>query len=896
MRRPHAAPWLAIGIALLLPASLQAATGVHVRSHHDLEWNAGPSIRRIDAAVVRGEIGTSEAARQKLFYLFDRPRMSPELNAEGDRPAKCGTAVLAEIGANLESFDAETRALYHRYVDAPAPDETHVLLVHETTHFYIEYNTTGGNAVPLADVNPANGIPDFVEWTATSCELSWTVEVDNLGYLAPQLAGGPNNKYLIQFQAQGSYGYTSVVSGQRTRIVLHPSYLGFPPNEDPEGDQIGALRVTVAHELKHAIQRMYTLWAEGGWVELDATWVEDIVYDVINDYYTYVEGPGSPFTEPQTGLDSGGTGLYEDCNWQHYQTELLGNTHMRNFWLRRQANPGEAVLTTYAQNLVSSGSTFLDAWGEYVAWNIACGLRASTGYGYGEAATYPTTPVTSTHTTLPIATTGGTVNHLAANTQLISNAEGTLAGHPEFTFTGAGGIAWSVSILLHDLSGAVTRVPMPLTGGAGTLLLSTVEWANLRSAALVIGNASTSGAAASYTFSARTEAPVFLLHQRPWNTIDVTNPYPITARLTAGTATPDPSSMRLNYRVDGGGLTTLTMTPTVNPDEYTANIPAQPVGSTIEYRISGASTVGDSAFSPALTGAFHPFEIVTVFEPFESAGSWTVGAPGDAATTGVWERVVPIETIAAPGADFTIPPGTTCFVTQNGAVGGAAGAADVDGGATTLLSPVFALGAGGPYDECTARYRRWYSNHLGGAPGEDVWRVDVSNDGGSSWTNVETTTLGNNLWTLVNVKLLTLFGTPNDVRFRFVAEDAGAGSLIEAGVDDFEIVAVPKGTVAVGDGSPRFVSLGPAQPNPSRGAASVLLTLPAPARVSAVVRDVHGRRVRHLVPNGTTLAAGHATLRWDGRAENGARSSSGVYFVQVSVGREVLERRIVLLQ
>ena len=67
----------------------------------------------------------------------------------------------------------------------------------------------------------------------------------------------------------------------------------------------------------------------------------------------------------------------------------------------------------------------------------------------------------------------------------------------------------------------------------------------------------------------------------------------------------------------------------------------------------------------------------------------------------------------------------------NGAVGGAAGENDVDGGKTTLFSPVYDLSS---YDDVTIRYWKWYSNDRGNAPGQDFWDVNVSNDGGQSWT------------------------------------------------------------------------------------------------------------------------------------------------------------------
>ncbi len=645
---------------------------------------------------------------------------------------------------------------------------------------------------------------------------------------------------------------------------------------------------------------MYTAWTEGGFLELDATWMEDIVFDDVNDYYNFIRGGGSPFTQAQVSL-GGGAASYEDCNWQHYQTESFGNAIMRSFWERRRSVQIEPVMTTYSENLAAAGVAFEDAWGEYAAWNFASGTRAAASYGYGEAARYPAPPATFIYSSLPVATTTGGVAPLAANACLVDNPDGALSGIPEFSFTSLSSpsVVWSVSVLLSSRTGAVTRVPMILDGGSGTLLLSGYDWADLSWAALVIGNATIgAGLAFPYSFSARAVAPILIDYPRAWSTTSTTSPYPIRARVKGGTSAPDPSSVTLTYRVNGGAPVAVPMTATGTPDEYRADIPAQPVGSTIEYRVAAQSIAGDPASSPALPGAFHAFEVVTVFEPFETSGGWTVGDAGDDATSGVWERAQPAGTSAAPGADFTSAPGASCFVTQKGVAGGVPGAADVDGGKTTLISPVFDLSSGGaPYQRVTARYRRWYSNDLGGWT-DDAWRADVSNDGGTSWTNVETVTLGENTWVPVAVDLLAVVGVPGRLRFRFVPEDAGNGSVVEAAVDDFEIIAVLQNPVAVGGsgGAPAAIRLGPAVPNPSRSAISMQLVLPSAAPVAAAVRDLQGRLTRRLIPEGTRLPAGSAAVVWDGVMERGRTAPAGLYFVEVTVGSRRLERRIVLLR
>lgn len=874
---------LLLAAALLVPAAAFAAPRDPL---------ADPTVAAIDAAEAAGTLTRAAALRQKLLYIYDRGAMDPRFDASAGRPARCATLVLAEIGANLDAVDAATRALYEERVLDRGP-VTDALLVHQTPHFYIEYNTTGANAVTLDDVAPANGIPDFVEETGIACELSWTVEITNLGFTAPPL-NGPSGKYLIQFEQQGSYGYTTTVVGG-TKIVLHPNYAGFPPNEDPDGHVLGALRATVAHEFKHASQHQGSNWSEGGWVELDATWVEDIVYDAVNDYYNYIAGSNSPFTQPAIALDSGGSGSYEDCNWQHFLSEKFGNGHVVGVWQRRITNPSETMIATYSNRLTAAGTSLTAAWGEYAAWNFACGARAGAGFGYGEAATYPTTPAQSTHTTLPVNTTNGTVPHLAAHTRLIDNAAGSLAGTPEFTFTGNAAVQWSVSILVKNrFTGAITRTVLPLSSGAGTLALTGVDYGDLAWAALVIGDANLTGNNHAYSFSARALAPVSIVHDRLWDTENAATPHTVAARVLPGNETVNSAAIALAWRVNGGATTTTPMTATGNPDEYAAAIPAQPVGSEIEYRITAQGSGGGTVQSPSFSGGWHLFTVVTEYEPFETAGGFTVGDAGDNAVSGVWERAVPVGTIAAPAADYTPAPGTACYLTQNGVVGGADGAADVDGGKTTLLSPVYDLAPGGPWATAVLRYQRWYSNHLGAAV-DDSWRADVSNDGGATWSPVENVTTGSNGWVEVEVDLIARFGTPAQVRMRWIAEDAGAGSLVEAAVDDLVIVAVPQPNVGVTGGYGAGLALSAARPNPARGAVTLALTLPAASAVSAAVVDVAGRTVRTLAA-GVRFAAGTHAIAWDGRGESGAALAAGVYFVQVRAHGTTLRQRVALVR
>jgi hypothetical protein len=144
-------------------------------------------------------------------------------------------------------------------------------------------------------------------------------------------------------------------------------------------------------------------------------------------------------------------------------------------------------------------------------------------------------------------------------------------------------------------------------------------------------------------------------------------------------------------------------------------------------------------------------------------------------------------------------------VTGQGAPGGSNGAADVDGGRTTLLSPAFALAN---VVNPVIGYWRYYSNVSSSAPGADTFRVDVSGDNGQNWVNAETVgptgleAAGG--WYYHQFRVADFLAPTNQVRVRFVAEDVGAGSVVEAALDDFSVFGVPcagYATLCAGDGS-----------------------------------------------------------------------------------------------
>lgn len=254
----------------------------------------------------------------------------------------------------------------------------------------------------------------------------------------------------------------------------------------------------------------------------------------------------------------------------------------------------------------------------------------------------------------------------------------------------------------------------------------------------------------------------------------------------------DPGSPTLHYN-DGGGFVKASMS-AQGGSLYEATFGPTICGEMVEFYVSAqtmdAEEVTDPSTAPNATFAtLSATDIIIAFEDdLEAAGSWLVGGGGDNATTGIWTRVDPNGTAAQPEDDHTIDPGTNCFVTGQGAPGGPLGENDVDGGQTTLRTPIIDLSG---IDDAVISYWRWYSNNTGGAPNADIFVVDITNNNGSTWTNIETVgpsgSESNGGWFKHSFNVADFVAPTGDIRLRFIASDFGEGSLVEAAVDDFKV-------------------------------------------------------------------------------------------------------------
>lgn len=120
----------------------------------------------------------------------------------------------------------------------------------------------------------------------------------------------------------------------------------------------------------------------------------------------------------------------------------------------------------------------------------------------------------------------------------------------------------------------------------------------------------------------------------------------------------------------------------------------------------------------------------------------------------------------------------------------------------------------------------------------------------------------------------------------------GGGNMGEGETEDYLLHV---GASATDAGELRLGALraGDPSPNPTFGGTQVALDLPAGGDVTVEVYDAKGRAVRRAGMR--TLSRGTHQLAWDGLDAAGKRPAAGMYFMRVTVGSEILTRRVLLL-
>ncbi len=258
---------------------------------------------------------------------------------------------------------------------------------------------------------------------------------------------------------------------------------------------------------------------------------------------------------------------------------------------------------------------------------------------------------------------------------------------------------------------------------------------------------------------------------------DIFTPGGTTIRVdvAANRETPVDGTGTVTYRFNGGSFVTIPMQ-SVGVNQYEANIPSQNCFDQFDYyfnvNVAEGGTSSDPFGAPASTySAIVAQDVFTAFEDdFNTNTGWTV--TNTAITDGAFVRGVPAGdgTRRDPTTDFD--GSGFCFLTDN-----VAGNSDVDGGPTTITSPLFDLSNDG-----VISFAYWHSND----DGDDPFRCEVSVNGGSTWTTAFTQTGGSDGWQTHQFTLSDVALPSSTVRVRFSSTDNPNDSITESAVDAFK--------------------------------------------------------------------------------------------------------------
>ncbi|KPL01124.1 MAG: hypothetical protein AMJ91_01585 [candidate division Zixibacteria bacterium SM23_73_3] len=382
-----------------------------------------------------------QAEEQKLSQAYEQRLLervksvfSLEAPKEEVKRPICATPIFVEINFNKHRFSAKTAQLLKPYISRPDfegdPEYTYDT---PSGHFKIHYTRTGTHAVFQADVdvNPADGVPDYVNRCADIFDSVWTKEVDELEYNPPPndswyQPNGGDGRYDIYLKnlKWEYYGYsepeTSTVANPisyTSYIVVRNDYSGYAGYED----KLDILRVTAAHEFFHAIQFGYDASEfefddpndqntyKPYWMEMSAVWMEDMVYDNINDYLGYLS---SFFNHPEWSLKTfsydykvpdSAYHAYGSCVWPIYLSERFDATIIKDIWEGCADVVGNNAIdypsgeSSIDKALQARGGNFDDAFREFTVWNYFTGNRARTQLFYSEGDMFPQVEVEHLH-------------------------------------------------------------------------------------------------------------------------------------------------------------------------------------------------------------------------------------------------------------------------------------------------------------------------------------------------------------------------------------------------------------------------------------------------------------------------------------------------------------------
>ena len=344
------------------------------------------AFEQLKADYAKGQLTYEQYLVYSVLTIFEPDQLpQPYQLISTDLPLKSGTFLIQEINANWNQLSPSSQALLAPYFDRP---DLPLDILSPSGKFRIHYTTFGVDKVNSEDKNN-NGIPDYVELAAEYFDHSHSIIVDSLGYNppAPDSSGKGREFDVYLISMSRTYGITwleetvpGVVDAYSCYIEVDNDFFGFKTTP------LQALMVTSAHEYFHAVQVGYRYRDEDVFfMEMCSTWMEDFIYEQVNDYLQYINNFFKNINYPFYYTNKSWF-EYGSCLWNHMITKKYGVELIRKVW---ELVPEQTAFNSIQQVLQQYDTTFKLELVSFGLWNYFTGSRANTISYYSEGDLYP---------------------------------------------------------------------------------------------------------------------------------------------------------------------------------------------------------------------------------------------------------------------------------------------------------------------------------------------------------------------------------------------------------------------------------------------------------------------------------------------------------------------------
>jgi len=339
------------------------------------------------------------------YSIFEPAKLPPEYRKL--KQEKLNTFILKEIFQNWDKLSKPTKSEIRKYGftknGALAPpsglDSTK-----ESKHFKFHFTISPGDSNSISAVdNNANGTPDYIDTMADIFEEVWNKEIDSMQYVAPppDSTFGGNAKYdvfIFNF-SKGLFGYVAAnyflkdnPNSTFTEKYAATSYMAMRNNYNnfKKHSELENIKVTAAHEFFHAVQFGYDFYAKAWLMEATATWIEDEIYDNINDNVSYLitwfKFPSYPLDATKAEFSNR---WYGSWLFFRYISEHLSQNTIRKIWgnvIKHNNKEKDFSIVVIDDALKLKNSSFKETFKNFALSNL---FKTIPPFNYEEAELYP---------------------------------------------------------------------------------------------------------------------------------------------------------------------------------------------------------------------------------------------------------------------------------------------------------------------------------------------------------------------------------------------------------------------------------------------------------------------------------------------------------------------------